>query len=161
MVTGLIKANFPARISFAVTSQVDSRVVLDTAGADALLGPGDMLFMAPDSPRLVRIQGCFVSDEEMESVVRFWKMMIPQEISASQELPWDEMLEAEVELDPLIQEAIQVVQHHKQVSASFLQRRMRLGYPRAARIIQQLEELGMVGPAQNGGRSREVLIESD
>jgi len=71
------------------------------------------------------------------------------------------MLEAEVELDPLIQEAIQVVQHHKQVSASFLQRRMRLGYPRAARIIQQLEELGMVGPAQNGGRSREVLIETD
>jgi len=161
VVTGLIKANFPARISFAVTSQVDSRVVLDTAGADALLGSGDMLFMAPDSSKLVRIQGCWVSEEEMESVVRFWKMTIPEEISAAEEVPWEEMLEAELELDPLVQQAIELVRQHKRASASFLQRRMRIGYPRAARLIEQLEELGVVGPAQNGGRSREVLIETD
>jgi len=161
VVTGLIKANFPARISFAVTSQVDSRVVLDTAGADALLGSGDMLFMAPDSSKLVRVQGCWVSEEEMESVVRFWKMTIPEEISAAEEVPWEEMLEAELELDPLVQQAIELVRQHKRASASFLQRRMRIGYPRAARLIEQLEELGVVGPAQNGGRSREVLIETD
>jgi S-DNA-T family DNA segregation ATPase FtsK/SpoIIIE len=161
VVTGLIKANFPARISFAVTSQVDSRVILDTPGADALLGSGDMLFMAPDSPKLARIQGCFVSGEEIDSVVRFWKMTIPEEISATEEGPWEEMLEAEAELDPFVQEAIELVQQYKRASASFLQRRMRIGYPRAARLVEQLEELGVVGPAQNGGRSREVLIEAD
>jgi S-DNA-T family DNA segregation ATPase FtsK/SpoIIIE len=161
VVTGLIKANFPARISFAVTSQVDSRVILDTPGADALLGSGDMLYMAPDSPKLARIQGCFVSDEEMESVVRFWKMTVPEESSASQEDPWEEVMGAETESDPFVQEAIQLVQQYKRASASFLQRRMRIGYPRAARLIEQLEELGIVGPAQNGGRSREVLIDTD
>jgi len=158
VVTGLIKANFPARISFAVTSQVDSRVVLDTAGAETLLGSGDMLFMAPDSSKLVRIQGCFVSDEEIESVVRFWKMTAPEEIPTPKEVPWEEALEEQAELDPLIQEAIRVVQEHKRASVSFLQRRMHIGYPRAARLIDQLEGLGVVGPAQDGGRSREVLI---
>jgi len=161
VVTGLIKANFPARISFAVTSQVDSRVILDTAGAETLLGSGDMLFMAPDSSKLARIQGCFVSDEEMESVVRFWKMTAPEEIPTPEEVPWEKMLEERPELDPLIQEAIRVVQKHNRASVSFLQRRMRIGYPRAARLIEQLEELGVVGSAQDGGRSREVFIETD
>jgi len=161
VVTGLIKANFPARISFAVTSQVDSRVILDTPGADALLGSGDMLFMAPDSPKLARIQGCFISSEEMDSVVRFWKMTMPEAIPAAEEGPWEEMLEAETDLDPLAQEAIELVQQYKRASASFLQRRMRIGYPRAARLIEQLEEMGVVGPAQDGGRSREVLIDTD
>ncbi len=161
VVTGLIKANFPARISFAVTSQVDSRVILDTPGADALLGSGDMLYMAPDSPKLARIQGCFVSGEEMDSVVRFWKMTLPEEVSATKEGPWEEMLETEAERDPLVQEAVELVQQYKRASASFLQRRMRIGYPRAARLIEQLEELGVVGPAQDGGRSREVLIDTD
>jgi S-DNA-T family DNA segregation ATPase FtsK/SpoIIIE len=161
VVTGLIKANFPARISFATTSQVDSRVILDTPGADALLGSGDMLFMAPDSAKLERIQGCFVSDEEMEGVVRFWKMRMQDELPAAEAGPWREMLEDELELDPLIQEAIELVQQHERASTSFLQRRMRLGYPRAARILEQLEELGIVGPIQGGGRSREVLIEDE
>jgi S-DNA-T family DNA segregation ATPase FtsK/SpoIIIE len=163
VVTGLIKANFPARISFAVTSQVDSRVILDTPGADALLGSGDMLYMAPDSPKLERIQGCFVSDEEMESVVRFWKMALPGHVSASEKDPWEETMEVETreELDPLIQKAIELVKQHERASTSFLQRSMRLGYPRAARIIDQLEELGVVGPVQDGGRSRDVLTVSE
>jgi len=161
VVTGLIKANFPARISFAVTSQVDSRVILDTAGAEALLPPGDMLFMAPDSAKLVRIQGCFVSEEEIESVVRFWKMAFPEEIPAPEKAPWEGTQEVRMDLDPLIQEAIQLVRQHSHASASFLQRRMRIGYPRAARLIDQLEELGVVGPAREGGRSREVLIDTD
>jgi S-DNA-T family DNA segregation ATPase FtsK/SpoIIIE len=161
VVTGLIKANFPARISFAVTSQVDSRVILDTAGAEALLGSGDMLFMAPDSSKLVRVQGCYVSEEEMESIVHFWKMGTPEQSPTSEALPWEDLLQEDTELDPLTQQAIQLVQQYKRASASFLQRRMRIGYPRAARLIEQLEELGVVGPAQDGGRSREVLTDTD
>ncbi|MEA3345031.1 MAG: DNA translocase FtsK [Chloroflexota bacterium] len=160
VVTGLIKANFPARISFATTSQVDSRVILDTGGAEALLGSGDMLFMAPDSSKPIRIQGCFASDEEIENVVHFWKMYAPQKIPAPEEAPWKE-LEAREEFDPLIEEAIQVVQEHNHASASFLQRKMRVGYPRAARLIDQLEELGVVGPMRKGGGSRRVLIDTD
>ena len=161
VVTGLIKANFPARISFAVTSQVDSRVILDAAGAETLLGSGDMLFMAPDSAKLVRIQGCLVSDGEIERVVRFWKMAAPEKIPTPEEAPWKGEPEVGAELDPLIEDAIRVVREHKRASASFLQRRMRIGYPRAARLVDQLEELGVVGPAQDGGRSREVLKEAD
>ena len=161
VVTGLIKANFPARISFAVTSQVDSRVILDAAGAETLLGSGDMLFMAPDSSKLVRIQGCLVSDAEIKSVVRFWKMAASEKVARPEEVPWEEELEVRTELDPLIQEAIRVVREHKRASVSFLQRRMHIGYPRAARLIDQLEELSVVGPAQDGGRSREVLEETD
>jgi S-DNA-T family DNA segregation ATPase FtsK/SpoIIIE len=137
-------------------------VILDTPGADALLGSGDMLYMAPDSPKLERIQGCFVSDEEMESVVRFWKMALPDLVSTSEKDPWEEAVGGgDPELDSLTQEAIQLVQQYKRASASFLQRRLRIGYPRAARLVEQLEELGIVGPAQDGGRSREVLIDTD
>ena len=161
VVTGLIKANFSARVAFAVTSQVDSRVIVDTTGAEALLGSGDMLFMAPDSAELVRIQGCFVSDEEIESVVRFWKMSLPEEIPASDNLPWEEVEETNTDLDPLIKEAIRIVQERSRASASFLQRRMHIGYPRAARLIDQMEELGVVGPARDHGQSREVLDKVD
>jgi S-DNA-T family DNA segregation ATPase FtsK/SpoIIIE len=117
--------------------------------------------MAPDSPKLERIQGCFVSDEEMESVVRFWKMALPGHVSASEKDPWEEAVGGDSDLDSLTQEAIQLVQQYKRASASFLQRRLRIGYPRAARLVEQLEELGIVGPAQDGGRSREVLIDTD
>jgi len=162
VVTGLIKANFPARISFAVTSQVDSRVILDTTGAETLLGSGDMLFMAPDSSGLTRIQGCFVISEEIERVVQFWKTSTPADSSMDAKAPWDMTpSEPEEKLDPLIQEAIQMVRRHHRASASFLQRRMRIGYPRAARLIDQLEELGIVGPVKDGSQSREVLIEAD
>jgi S-DNA-T family DNA segregation ATPase FtsK/SpoIIIE len=158
VVTGLIKANFPARISFAVTSQVDSRVVLDTGGAEQLLGRGDMLYMAPDSSKLVRLQGCFVSDKEVEKLVRFWKETSwAQPPAEGPRYPWHD-LAAEEEHDELLEEAIELVKRHKRASTSFLQRRLRIGYPRAARLMDTLEEQGIVGPPVSGGRSREVLI---
>jgi S-DNA-T family DNA segregation ATPase FtsK/SpoIIIE len=158
VVTGLIKANFPARISFAVTSQVDSRVVLDTAGAETLLGQGDMLYMAPDSSKLVRLQGCFVSDREIERVVQFWTKTGPLEMDTS--APWGEIeaMESDQERDDLLEEAIELLRQQERASTSLLQRRLRIGYPRAARLMDQLEEEGIVGPPESGGRWREVLI---
>ena len=151
VVTGLIKANFPARISFAVTSQIDSRVILDTPGAEKLLGRGDMLFMAPDSPKLQRIQGCFVSDKELDALVAFWRGQSGAGADArSQPAPWESMTsEDEGSDDDLLQQAIELVREHQQASASFLQRQMRIGYPRAARLIDQLEKLGVVGPVRD------------
>jgi len=158
VVTGLIKANFPARISFAVTSQVDSRVVLDTSGAERLLGRGDMLYMAPDSSKLVRLQGCFVSDKEMEKLVQFWRgTSWAQAPTEGPCYPWHG-LAVEEEHDELLEEAIELVKRHQRASTSFLQRRLRIGYPRAARLMDMLEEEGIVGPPESGGRWREVLI---
>lgn len=154
VVTGLIKANFPARICFAVTSQVDSRVVLDTPGAEKLLGRGDMLFMAPDSSKLMRIQGCMVSDEEIGRLVAFWRDKTTTYLSVlGEKTPWEEEI-AEQE-DELFPEAVRLVQSHQQVSVSFLQRRLRIGYPRAARLMDALERHGIVGPGASGA-SREV-----
>jgi S-DNA-T family DNA segregation ATPase FtsK/SpoIIIE len=158
VVTGLIKANFPARISFAVTSLIDSRVVLDTPGAEKLLGRGDMLFMSPDSPKLQRIQGCYVSDRELDALVAFWRSaaaQVPTEPEAP--APWDDVSAEEDSDDALLQQAIDLVQQHNQASASFLQRHMRIGYPRAARLMDQLQKIGVVGPPEAGGRSRIVL----
>ncbi|MGC8785823.1 MAG: DNA translocase FtsK [Anaerolineae bacterium] len=160
IITGLIKANFPARISFAVTSQVDSRVILDTAGAEKLLGRGDMLYMPPDSSKLIRLQGCFVSDEELERLVNFWRekvdWIVPQ---AEATAPWHDVgLDDEEAADELLQQAIELARGRSSISTSFIQRHLRIGYPRAARLIDQLEELGIVGPAENAGRSRRVLI---
>jgi len=169
VVTGLIKANFPARISFAVTSQVDSRVVLDMVGAERLLGRGDMLYMASDSSQLVRLQGCFVSDRELDRLVRYWKGMevsarVPTSFYRAEEVIqqplWEEMRAKEREAsrrDDLLEEAIKVVRKHNKASISLLQRRLRIGYSRAARLIDLLEEQGIVGPARGAGRSREVL----
>lgn len=162
VVTGLIKANFPARISFLVTSQVDSRVILDAPGAEKLLGRGDMLFMAPDSPKLERIQGCYVFDKELEALVAFWRHVKAQQIIEPKEqaAPWEGIsLDSEEPDDALLQQAAELVREHNQASASFLQRQMRIGYPRAARLIDQLEAIGVVGPAEAGGRSRSVLSE--
>ena len=159
VVTGLIKANFPARISFAVTSQVDSRVVLDTGGAETLLGQGDMLYMAPDSSKLVRLQGCFASDQEIDRVVRFWKDTVPR--LAQSTPPWGDIeppVVAREERDELLEEAIALLRELEYASASLLQRRLRIGYPRAARLMDQLEEEGIVGPPESGGRRRTVLI---
>jgi S-DNA-T family DNA segregation ATPase FtsK/SpoIIIE len=159
VVTGLIKANFPGRVCFAVSSQVDSRVVLDTAGAETLLGQGDMLYMAPDSSSLVRLQGCYVSDGEISKVVAFWQREVG--LSTEQEvISWEEVEEAGAEAegyDALFEEARALVMRHERASASFLQRRLGIGYPRAARLIEQLEEAGIVGPMESGGRSRKVL----
>jgi S-DNA-T family DNA segregation ATPase FtsK/SpoIIIE len=174
IVTGLIKANFPARISFAVASGIDSRVILDTQGAESLLGRGDMLFLSPEAPGPVRLQGCFVSDREVERIVTFWKEQMLDEDEGEEEetekeketekvaAPWDEMLarEAVTETrDSQIEEAIAIVQQFGNASASLLQRKMRIGYPRAARLMDELREMGIVGHEQKGGKTREVLIE--
>jgi S-DNA-T family DNA segregation ATPase FtsK/SpoIIIE len=159
VVTGLIKANFPARISFAVASSVDSRVILDGSGAESLLGRGDMLFLPPEAGSPIRTQGAMVTDQEIERVITFWQENHPQD--ESQAPPWDALMEQEAILaqkDQLIDKAIAIVQETQRASASMLQRRLRIGYPRAARLIDELEELGVVGPSQGGGREREVLI---
>ncbi|MBN1658905.1 MAG: DNA translocase FtsK [Anaerolineae bacterium] len=156
VVTGLIKANFPARISFAVTSQVDSRVILDQPGAENLLGRGDMLFMSPRQPAPVRLQGCFVSDSEIERLTSFWRDRHVEGEQPELFPPWAG-LEDKEEADDLLQEAITLVVGHETISTSFVQRRLRIGYPRAARIVDQLEERGIVGPDRGGGQGREVL----
>jgi len=160
VVTGLIKANFPARISFAVASQVDSRVILDMPGADTLLGRGDMLFINPEAGNPVRAQGVMVTDQEIERIIAFWQKMNP-----SQELrsPWEALLsQPEGDSDEvLIEQAITVLKQEQRASASMLQRRLRIGYPRAARLLDQLEEMGVVGPSMGSGREREVLLEPD
>ncbi|MFH0942476.1 MAG: DNA translocase FtsK [Chloroflexota bacterium] len=143
VVTGLIKANFSTRISFAVTSQVDSRTILDIGGAEKLLGRGDMLYMATESAKPKRLQGCYVSDAETERLVYFWSNQRP-EVQPS--LKIDEMTMATQTQrqpeDSLIEAARQLAREHQQISASFLQRRLRIGYPRAARIMEQLEQEG-------------------
>lgn len=162
VVTGLIKANFPARISFAVASSIDSRVILDMTGAEALLGRGDMLFLPPEAGSPIRAQGVMVTDQEIERVITFWQNAHPSE---NQELPpWEAILEEQAllaEKDELIEQAIAIVRETQRASASLLQRRLRIGYPRAARLIDELEELGVVGPSLGGGREREVLIPAE
>jgi S-DNA-T family DNA segregation ATPase FtsK/SpoIIIE len=159
VLTGLIKANFPTRIAFAVTSQVDSRVILDTAGAERLLGRGDMLFLPPDSSKPIRLQGTYVSDDEIESLVGYWRGLgRPQ---------YDEHDLAEVENlgrpaesdgDDLYERAVAVAQETRRISVSLLQRRLGIGYPRAARIVDLLEERGVISSSLDG-RSREVVSE--
>jgi S-DNA-T family DNA segregation ATPase FtsK/SpoIIIE len=174
IVTGLIKANFPARISFAVASGIDSRVILDTPGAESLLGRGDMLFLSPEAGAPVRLQGCLVTDREVERVVTFWKeqglddepeeepevdLNIPEPKKPA--APWDDMLAREAVIedkDSQIEQAIAIVKQYGTASASLLQRKMRIGYPRAARLMDELKEMGIVGREQAGGKTREVLI---
>jgi S-DNA-T family DNA segregation ATPase FtsK/SpoIIIE len=202
VITGLIKANFPSRMAFAVTSQVDSRVVLDGPGAEQLLGRGDMLYQAADAAKLVRIQGTYVADREVEKLVEFWRKATPPEepgkpggslglngppfsgalpgprpadapadgaarpadtsAPAATGAPADEQFKPPAEFlgadeqDELLTQAADLVQQHQRASASLLQRRLRIGYSKAAQLIDLLEQQGIVGPAE-GGRSREVL----
>ena len=159
VVTGLIKANFPARLAFAVASGVDSRVILDLPGAETLLGRGDMLFLNPEVGNPVRAQGVMVTDQEIERVISHWQKTVPQKDTRP---PWESMLseaDAADSDDVLIEQAITVLRKEQRASASMLQRRLRIGYPRAARLLDQLEEMGTVGPSMGGGREREVLIE--
>ena len=160
VVTGLIKANFPARIAFAVTSGVDSRVILDSNGAESLLGNGDMLFLGPEAGAPSRVQGVMITDQEIEKVITYWQK---SGISEEETPPWERLL-SEPEGggdDELIEQAIGVIQKTQRASASLLQRRLRIGYPRAARLLDALEDLGLVGPARGGGRERDVLIDMD
>ena len=156
IVTGLIKANFPARISFSVASSIDSRVILDTSGAETLLGRGDMLYLQPDSSKLIRTQGVMVTEREIERVINFWQRATPD---IDHENPWEELIESSTpDQDDLIDKAIEIVRSTQRASTSMLQRRLRVGYPRAARLIDELEDMGVVGPSQVGGREREVLL---
>ncbi len=225
VVTGLIKANFPARVAFAVTSQVDSRVILDTPGAEKLLGRGDMLYMAPDASKLLRLQGCYVSDRELDRLVRYWKGMgpklgdmksaLPQSLADEDKTafpdpnawpPAPTMPTARPPLTPkpgsaappppspaprvaprptqppipglgdtdldnaptpndgrddLWQQAIEVVKDYKTASASLLQRKLRIGYPRAAKLIEDMEKAGVLGPPQGPTKARAVLIQHE
>lgn len=188
VVTGVIKANFPTRIAFTVASSVDSRVILDVNGAETLLGKGDMLFLHPEVGHPQRSQGVMVSDSEIRKVIAWWQKQyqqdqpsaIPIEIApepekatvASEELiedeveeeeaPWEEEVQQQEALDGdegLIQQATELVRVKRRASASYLQRHLRLGYPRAAWLVDQLEARGVLGPAQGGGKEREILIE--
>ena len=168
VITGIIKANIPSRIAFAVSSQVDSRTILDGSGAEKLLGRGDMLFSPIGSPKPIRVQGCLVEDHEIESIVRFVKQ--------SQDAGYDQGVMEEIEKnavaekgskaddgdepgssDPMIMEAVQCVVEAGQASTSLLQRRLRLGYARAGRLIDEMEQMGVVGPHE-GSKPRQVLI---
>jgi DNA segregation ATPase FtsK/SpoIIIE, S-DNA-T family len=157
VVTGLIKANFPARLAFAVASGVDSRVILDTTGAESLLGRGDMLFLNPEVGTPIRAQGVMITDMEIERLIAHWQ----KTVEASHEAPpWEKLLTEPEENEDggLIEKAVSIVRQSQRASASLLQRRLRIGYPRAARLLDQLEEMGVVGPSQGGGKERDVLL---
>ncbi len=170
VITGVIKANIPSRIAFSVSSQVDSRTILDGGGAEKLLGRGDMLFYPVGYPKPVRVQGCFVSDTEVEQVVDFIK-------NKQQPAEYDDKIMEEIERqaviekkkgdkaggedmgdsDPLFNDAVDCVLDAGQASTSYLQRRLKVGYARAARLVDELEDRGIVGPLE-GSKPREVLI---
>jgi S-DNA-T family DNA segregation ATPase FtsK/SpoIIIE len=164
VITGLIKANFPTRISFAVTSQVDSRTILDSAGAEKLLGSGDMLYLPTEAGKPKRLQGCYVSDPETERLVLFWSQ---QKVEQGLQLKLAELVtpimtsDADMPEDPLMDKARELAELHGQrISTSYLQRHLRIGYPRAARLMEQLEaeraeEMRIEGEGRSGEDSFE------
>jgi len=162
VLTGLIKANIPCRISFAVASMTDSRVILDTPGAEKLLGRGDMLYLPPDRAKPLRIQGAYVSDREIKNLINFVKNMGVEPVYTQEvvEMPIGKkgatVITAEGERDELFDEAVELFRQENRASSSLLQRRFRIGYNRAARILDQMEEAGIVGPP-DGSKSRELL----
>ena len=160
VVTGLIKANFPSRIAFAMASQIDSRTILDMPGAEDLIGRGDMLFQPADLPRPIRLQGVFVSDREIANITEHWRADAEPHYDMGIVDTGEEIVEAEREpdddADRLLPDAIGVVQEYDRASASLLQRRLKIGYARAARIIDQLEARGYIGPF-DGSNARQVL----
>jgi len=175
VVTGLIKANFPARIAFAVASNTDSRVILDQPGAERLLGRGDMLYQSPDAPSAVRLQGVFVSDPEIQRLVYVWRAQtgarpyaaagapvdapLPSGVPLKQQALWEEMkdIQEEEEGDPLYSEAVDLVRRQGRCSVSMLQRRLKIGYTRAARLVDTMEEKGIVSEPLGATGVRDVL----
>jgi S-DNA-T family DNA segregation ATPase FtsK/SpoIIIE len=161
VVTGIIKANFPARIAFAVASNTDSRVILDQPGAERLLGRGDMLFQAPDAPASIRLQGTYVSDNEILSLVSYWQSFLPRSALAPSiaggipdavpsgiplvQIPLWEDMQAREDKDPLLEEAIDLSRRQGRASVSMLQRRLRIGYTRASRLVETMQEKGVIG----------------
>jgi S-DNA-T family DNA segregation ATPase FtsK/SpoIIIE len=173
VVTGLIKANFPARIAFAVTSQVDSRVILDNPGADKLLGRGDALLMAPDSPQLARVQGCYVSEGELSRLVQFWKAQVasPAPTATPQNASGPGLQQTLWPLEPagnepdqadelILARAREVIRREGRASVTLLQRNLGIGYTRASRLIDQLEREGLIGPATGTSKAREIKTEN-
>jgi DNA segregation ATPase FtsK/SpoIIIE, S-DNA-T family len=165
VITGLIKANFPARISFRVATRVDSRTILDVMGSEHLLGKGDMLFLPPGTSRLIRVHGAFVTEAEINRVVDFWKEQARPEYDQTFLIapPAEEAAESEdapSDQDPMYEEALRVVLEMGKASTSTLQRRLRLGYGRAARILDMMHRDGIIGPP-DGSKPREVLKRSD
>jgi len=174
VITGVIKANLPSRIAFQVASQVDSRTILDTKGADTLIGRGDMLFSPPGTSRLVRAQGAFVSDDEVMALVEFLKKNGPPIYAADVQAQIDRAAREDDEEagggsgddsdlgddEELFQQALDVLKSTKRASTSMIQRRLRIGYNRAARIMDLMEDKGIVGP-ENGSSPREILKDLD
>ncbi len=164
VITGIIKANFPARIAYQVATKIDSRTILDMNGAEQLLGRGDMLFLPGGLPKPLRMQNAFISTDEVERVTNFIytqkgyskRYLLPSLVEKKQTAK-DKVL---AEFDPMFEDAARVIVQHQQGSVSLLQRRLKLGYSRAARIVDQLEEAGIVGPP-DGSKAREVLVEND
>ncbi len=163
VITGLIKANIPTRISFRLATKVDSRTILDTNGAEALLGRGDMLFLPPGTSRLMRLHAPYVSEKETAAVVGFWRAQGDAEyVHTFLESPKDERVSVDGsnadpdENDPMFDDAVRLVFEFGKASTSLLQRRLRIGYGRAAHLIDLMERDGLVGPA-DGSRPRELL----
>jgi S-DNA-T family DNA segregation ATPase FtsK/SpoIIIE len=163
VITGTIKNNFGCRIAFRVPSKIDSRIIIDTGGADKLLGLGDMLFLPPNFPRLIRLHCAYISIPEVRRLVKFVKEQgtpeyderIVQAVKGDAAELWEEYGEK----DELYEKALELVLLTNQASASYLQRRLKLGYARAARIIDQMEQEGIIGPSE-GSKAREVLVDA-
>lgn len=165
VITGLIKANIPCRIAFAVSSQVDSRVILDTQGAEKLLGRGDMLYLPPDQAKPNRIQGAFVTDSEIKNLVNFIKnqgvpVQYTEEVTTMTKSGKPQLPGVSGDTDDFFVEAVKTVCQYERASASLLQRRLSIGYARAARVIDQLEEAGVIAPSDGSSKPREVLIKN-
>ncbi len=166
VITGVIKANIPSRIAFQVASKIDSRVILDENGADRLLGQGDMLYLPPSTSRLIRAQGVLVTDEEIQRLVEFvsaqspaaYDLAIHEKISSSDSGESGE--EVTEEDEELVEKCLEIIRQEKRASTSLLQRRLRLGYTRAARIVDILEQRGILGPGE-GAKPREILVDLD
>ena len=165
VITGTIKANFPARVAFQVAQKVDSRTILDSMGAENLLGKGDLLFMPPGASALIRAQGTYTSDEEINRLVDFYKKQgRPAYIAAIKEKLESKKVDLpdgdDDEDNELVEQATEVIRQTKRASTSSLQRRLRIGYNRAARLMDTLEQRGIIGPPQ-GSEPREILIDLD
>ncbi len=165
VITGVIKANIPARIAFQVAAKVDSRTILDAMGADKLLGKGDMLYLPPGSGKLIRAQGALITDQEINNIVEFiarqGKPSYEPEIHKQLSKPAASDIESGIDEDEeIIQQCIEVIRSEQKASVSLLQRRLRLGYGRAARIMDELENRGIVGESK-GAEPREILIDLD
>jgi S-DNA-T family DNA segregation ATPase FtsK/SpoIIIE len=161
VITGLIKANIPSRIAFMVAGKMDSRIIIDMVGAEKLLGKGDMLYAGVTDPFPIRMQGAFVSEEEVERVVEYVKTLGEPDYIDEEIFYDDEEENAEPSLfsegdDPLYDKALEIVRQQGKASASYIQRRLKIGYNRAARLVEEMEERGIVGPAQ-GSKPRDLL----